>query len=79
MPIPEVDLHGYTLDDALAEVDREVNHLFCEDTEDRRMRIITGWGNILRPKVQAFLREHPLVREISAEGAAIRIILEDLN
>jgi len=79
MPIYELDLHGFTLDEALAEVDREVNHLFCEANGERCLRIVTGWGSVIRPKVQKFLQKHPLVKYISAEGASVRIILEDLD
>ncbi len=73
-----IDLHGLTLDDALSEVDREVNHNFIQEAGDRRMEFVTGWGGVLRPKVQEYLLEHPLVREIRADGASLRILLEDL-
>ena len=76
--IPEVDLHGLTAEEALTEVDRELNHTFIQETEDRRLRFITGWGDVLRPKVQAFLTEHPLVREIRVDGPSLWILLEDL-
>lgn len=75
---PEVDLHGLALDEALAKVDRELNHAFIQETEDRRLRFITGWGGVLRPGVQSFLLTHPLVKEISVDGPSLRIILEDL-
>ena len=76
--IPEVDLHGLTRDEALAEVDRELNHAFIQETVDRRLRFITGWGGVLRPAVQNFLIDHPLVKEISVDGPSLRIVLEDL-
>ena len=75
----EVDLHGMDRDDALAEVERELNHSFLQDTEDRRLRFITGWGSVIRPTVQEYLVNHPLVKEISVDGPSIRIMLEDLN
>jgi len=76
--VPEIDLHGMTKDEALAEVDREINHAFIQETEDRRLSFITGWGNVLRPATQAFLAEHPLVKEISVDGPVLRITIEDL-
>jgi DNA-nicking Smr family endonuclease len=76
--IPEVDLHGLTKDEALMEADREVNHAFIQETEDRRLRFITGWGGVLRPAVQKFLVEHPLIKEISVEGPSLKVVLEDL-
>ncbi len=74
----EVDLHGMTLEDAFAEAERELNHLFIQEEVDRRIRFITGWGNVLRPKVQDYLNEHPLVKELRVEGPIIQIVLEDL-
>ena len=65
-------------DEALAEVDRELNHAFIQETEDRRLQFVTGWGGVLRPAVRAFLVGHPLVREIRVEGPSLKIILEDL-
>lgn len=73
-----IDLHGLSLADALNEVEREVNHSFIQKDDDRRMEFVTGWGGVLRPKVQEYLLEHPLVREIRADGASLRILLEDL-
>ena len=77
MKTPELDLHGLTLDEAFAEVDRELNHLFCQETENRRIRVITGWGSIIRPQIQQFLNEHPLIKEIKIDGAAVEVNLED--
>lgn len=76
--IPEVDLHGLTREEALAEVDRELNHAFIQETEDRQLRFVTGWGSVIRPAVQSFLVGHPLVREIRVDGPSIRVVLEDL-
>ena len=73
-----VDLHGLTREEALTEVDREINHAFLQETEDRRLQFITGWGGVLRPVVQTFLEDHPLVKEIRVEGPTLRIVLEDL-
>ena len=78
MPTTNLDLHGLTWDEAQAEVEREVNHKFCEEKEDRRLGIVTGRGSVLHPNVMEYLKDHPLVKEIRVEGAAIRIILEDL-
>jgi DNA-nicking Smr family endonuclease len=73
-----VDLHGLTLDEALSECDREVNHNFIQGIEDRRIEFVTGWGNVLRPGVREYLTEHPLVKELRTDGASLRILLEDL-
>jgi DNA-nicking Smr family endonuclease len=75
--VPEFDLHGYHKEDALAEIDRELNHAFIQDTDERRLRFITGRGGVLRPTAQVYLREHPLVREVRAEGPALVVLLED--
>ena len=74
----KVDLHGLALDEALTEIDRELNHEFIRDVEDRRMEFVTGRGKALRPQVQEYLLEHPLVKEVRADGASLRILLEDL-
>ncbi len=76
---PEIDLHGMTKDEALAEVDREVNHTFVKETDDRRLCFVTGWGGVLRPAIQTYLADHPLVRDIRVDGPSLRIILEDLQ
>ena len=76
---PEIDLHGLTKDEALTEVDRVVNHHFIQETEDRRLRFITGWGGVLRPAIQSFLADHALVKETSVDGPSLRVILEDLQ
>jgi DNA-nicking Smr family endonuclease len=73
-----IDLHGLTKDEALSEVDRQVNHAFIQDSDDRRVFFITGWGMILRPAVKAFLQDHPLVKEIRVEGPKIQALLEEL-
>jgi DNA-nicking Smr family endonuclease len=78
MSIPEIDLHGLTREEALAEVDRELNHTFIQETLDRRLRFITGWGEVVRPAVQQYLSEHVLVKELRLSGASIEITLEDL-
>ncbi len=78
MGIVKVDLHGLTLDEALNEVDRELNHTFIQETENRQIEFVTGRGGVLRPGVQRFLIEHPLVKEIRADGVSLWIILEDL-
>ncbi len=76
--VPETDLHGFTKDEALAEVDRAINHSFVKDTDDREMRFVTGWGGVLRPAVHKFLTSHPLVKETRVDGPCLKIILEDL-
>ena len=76
--IPEIDLHGLTKDEALMEVDRKVNHAFIQETEDRRLTFITGWGGVLRPAIQSFLGDHPLIREVRVDGPLLRIVLEDI-
>ncbi len=77
MPLPELDLHGLTREEALLEVDREINHLFCQDTEQRALKLITGWGDVLRPALQEYLEVHPLVKEIREDGPTICIVLEE--
>ena len=74
----EIDLHGLTLDEALAEVDSELNHAFIQEDTDRRLRFITGWGSVLHPKVREYLIDHPLVRELSIDGPSITVDLEEL-
>lgn len=76
--IPEIDLHGLTLEEALGEVERELNHSFIQEEVERSIRFITGRGTVLRPQIQDYLIEHPLVRGISLDGPSIRIELEDL-
>lgn len=75
---PKLDLHGLTWEEAQSEVEREVDRRFCDENLDRSLRIVTGYGAILRPNVLEYLQEHPLVKEIRTEGASIRVILEDL-
>jgi DNA-nicking Smr family endonuclease len=76
--IPELDLHGMTLDEALTEVDRELNHTFIQETDMRELRFITGWGNVLRPNVKVFLESHPLVKELREDGSSLKVVLEEL-
>jgi DNA-nicking Smr family endonuclease len=78
MSIPEIDLHGLTLDEALSEVEREINHEFIQETDDRRIEFVVGWGYVLRERIEDYLVVHPLVKEIRADGASLRITLEDL-
>jgi len=79
MPVPELDLHGMTKEEAIAEVDQMVDQCFCSDMLDRRVRFITGWGGVIRPAVSSYLVAHPLVKEIREEGPTTCVILEDLN
>ena len=76
--VPEVDLHGLPLDEAIAEVERELNHSFIQEEVARSLKFITGWGNVLRPRIQNYLVDHPLVKEVSLDGPSIQIELEDL-
>lgn len=75
---PEIDLHGLNREEALMEVDREINHAFIQETDERCLLFVTGWGGVLRPAIQSFLAEHPLVKGISVDGPSLRIELEDL-
>lgn len=77
--IPEVDLHGMNKDEALAEVDRELNHCFIQETEDRRLQFVTGHGGVLRGAITEYIKTHPLVKEISVDGASVKVLLEDLT
>ena len=79
MAVTKIDLHGFTLEEATKELDREINHLFCEEPEERRMEIVTGRGDVLNPRIREYLQKHPLVKDIRVGGASIGIILEDLN
>ncbi len=74
----EIDLHGLPLDEALAEVESELNHAFIQEGVDRRLRFITGWGAVLRPEVQKYLIGHPLVKEVNVDGPSISVDLEEL-
>ncbi len=76
--VPEIDLHGLPLDEAIAEVERELNHSFIQEEVARRLKFITGWGDILRPQIQDYLVDHPLVKEVNLDGPSIQIELEDL-
>jgi hypothetical protein len=67
-----------TLEEALAEVDREVNRAFVHEEVERRLRFVTGWGPVLRPEVGKYLTDHPLVKEVSVDGPSIGVVLEDL-
>ena len=78
MLIPEIDLHGMTLDEALSEVERELNHSFIQERSSRELRFITGWGAVLRPQIQSYLTDHPLVKELGLNGPSITVLLEDL-
>lgn len=73
-----VDLHGYSLESAKREIDREINHTFIQETEDRRIDFITGWGTILHARLREYIQEHPLVKEIEVRGPAIRVHLEGI-
>ncbi len=74
----EIDLHGLTLDEALSEVESELNHSFIQEDGDRRLKFITGWGSVLRSEVRKYLVDHPLVRELSMDGPSISVDLEEL-
>ncbi len=78
MGIVKIDLHGLSRDEALIEVERELNHYFIQEAEDRRMEFVVGWGHVLRGSVEEHLVAHPLVKEFRADGASLRIVLEDL-
>ena len=75
---PEIDLHGLTLDEALSEVESELNHMFIQEDTNRRLRFITGWGSVLRPEVHKYLLDHPLVKDLSIDGPSISVDLEEL-
>lgn len=75
--LPEVDLHGLTLDEALAEVERELNHTFIQEGLERRLRFVTGCGAVLRSEVQKHLFSHPLVKELILSGSSVEVTLED--
>ena len=77
MSFPEVDLHGLTLDEALADVERELNHSFIQKSEDRRLAFITGQGKVLRPSVEKYLVGHPLVKETRIDGGVLQVVLEE--
>jgi len=74
----EIDLHGLTKEEALMEVDREINHAFIQETQDRQITFVTGWGEVLRPAVRTFLEEHPLIKEVRVDGPTLKTVLEDM-
>ncbi len=74
----KVDLHGLTQEEALAEVDRELNHAFIQETEDRRLRFVTGRGAVLHIAVQEYLKRHSLVKYMRVGASDISITLEGL-
>lgn len=76
--LPGIDLHGLTLEEAVAEVDREVNRAFIHEEVNRCLRFITGWGPVLRLEVERYLADHPLVKAVRVEGPSISIDLEEL-
>ena len=79
MGITRIDLHGLILEEALSEVERQLNHHFIQEAEDRRLEFVTGWGGVLQPGVREYLTEHPLVKELRTDGVSLRILLEDLQ
>ena len=77
MPIRQLDLHGYSLSSALTEVEREINQTFCQGEKDREFRVITGWGETLRPGVKKYLANHHLVKYLNISGPSILVEVED--
>lgn len=74
--IPELDLHGFPLEAALTEVERELNRAFVHDGP-RDLKIITGRGSVLAPGVREHLTNHPLIKEFTLNGPTITVVLED--
>ena len=74
----KVDLHGLTEEEALAEVDRELNHAFIQETEDRHLAFVTGRGSVLHNAVQEYLQNHPLVKYIKVGASNTSVTLEEL-
>ncbi len=61
--IPEIDLHGYTEQEALVTLELFLHHAFT--TRTPRVRVIHGKGNgILRAAVRHELARNPMVRAI---------------
>lgn len=59
----EVNLRGMTVDEALYELDKELNRASLEGTG--KLRIVHGKGKgILRRAIWEYLKSHPLVKEI---------------
>lgn len=75
--IPELDLHGFPLAEALIEVERELNRAFVHEGP-RDMRIVTGRGAVLCPGIREYLANHKLVKELTLNGPTITVVLEDL-
>jgi len=73
-----VDLHGLAFDEALSDVEAELNHTFCQEQGDRRIDFITGWGAVLRPRLIKYFTDHELVKEIEILGPILRVHLEDI-
>ncbi len=60
-PITEVDVRGYTADEAVMEVDKVIDTAVL--TNVRNLTIIHGKGTgVLRKEIQAFLRHHKAVK-----------------
>lgn len=58
--VPEIDLHGQTIDQALSMLDSFLNHECLQGTE--AVKIIHGRGTgALQKAIHVFLQDHPLV------------------
>lgn len=81
-----MDLHGYTLDDALGKLDQFIkNHeqeLVEYNIKSRKVKIITGKGNgskfgpILKPAVEANLTDKGYNPVLCKDGGAFIIVIE---
>ncbi len=62
---PEIDLHGYNVEDAIAELDPYLDKAFLQGYQ--QVTVIHGLGTgRLRAGLQGFLRQHPHIKEMRA-------------
>ena len=78
-PITEVDVRGYTADEAVMEVDKVIDTAVL--TNVKNLTVIHGKGTgVLRKEIQAFLRHHKAVKSFRlgtfGEGEAGVTIVE---
>ena len=69
--VKEIDLHGYTLEDALIFVEREIGHIRMSGFESD-LHVITGRG-VIRIALLKYLRDHDIDHnfELGNDGAII--------
>ncbi len=78
---PEIDVHGYSVVEALREAELFIDRLFM--ARERAGRIITGKGSaILSRELPKLLQKHPLLTRVSPSnlpgeiGAVLYVVLK---